>query len=297
MRRRAAALRAAARPLLLDCGEGVRLQGFHSGSVRSEAALAVLLHGWEASAEATCVLSLGATLYAHGFQVLRLNLRDHGRTHHLNREIFHSCRLPEVLGAIQAIAARFAPSPLLLAGFSLGGNFLLRVAATSGVPAQVRSVVAVCPVLDPASTLEALEGRNPLYRRHLIARWSASLHIKQRAWPQVHDFRELVRLADLRAMTASLVRDHTPFASLEAYLSGYAVTGERLASLRAPSHVLLADDDPLVPVADARRLARSPLLNVWRSRYGGHCGFLHSWTGSSAADEFVLEHFLRARSP
>jgi len=57
--------------------------------------VAILLHGWEGSAEATYVLSLGSLLLSHGFDVVRLNLRDHGATHHLNREIFHSCRLPE----------------------------------------------------------------------------------------------------------------------------------------------------------------------------------------------------------
>ena len=65
----------------------------------------------------------------HGFEVVRLNLRDHGATHHLNRELFHSCRLPEVVGAVRALALRFPGMPLVLAGFSLGGNFMLRVAA------------------------------------------------------------------------------------------------------------------------------------------------------------------------
>ena len=58
----------------------------------------MLLHGWEGSAESSCVLSLGSLLYSAGYDVLRLNLRDHGGTQRLNREIFHSCRLPEVVG-------------------------------------------------------------------------------------------------------------------------------------------------------------------------------------------------------
>ena len=57
--------------------------------------LAVLLHGWEGSAASLYILSLAQRLFDHGYEVLRLNLRDHGDTYHLNRELFHSCRLPE----------------------------------------------------------------------------------------------------------------------------------------------------------------------------------------------------------
>ena len=67
----------------------------------------MLLHGWEGSADSTYLLSLAQSLFAAGFEVVRLNLRDHGATHHLNRELFHSCRLPEVVGAVRALARKF----------------------------------------------------------------------------------------------------------------------------------------------------------------------------------------------
>lgn len=298
--------------MLLDCGDGVRLRGEYSGAAvpLTDAAsgagapavpgararvhagrLAVLLHGWEGSARSSCVLSLGAALHAAGYEVLRLNLRDHGGTHHLNREIFHCCRLPEMVGAVRAIATSFPGVPLYLAGFSLGGNFLLRVAAEAGLPQAVRGVVAISPVIEPAATLRALERGPALYRQNLVWRWSRSLRLKQRAWPGVHDFSALIRLADLRAMTAALVREHTGLPGIDEYLRGYAITGERLAALPVPCSVLTAEDDPLVPVSDLRRLAHSPQLRIWRTRFGGHCGFLDAWAAPSAADRFVLERF------
>ena len=114
-RRRGLALVANAREWLLDCGDGVRLRGILSltrgnGSANAitddpaVSRIALILHGWEGSAESCYVVSLGAQLIANGFDVLRLNLRDHGESHHLNREIFHSCRLREVVGAARAVA-------------------------------------------------------------------------------------------------------------------------------------------------------------------------------------------------
>ncbi len=298
IRRRARRLRAEARELLLDCGDGVRLQAFHTSASLDAASggarrVAMLLHGWEGSSEATYLLSLGSLLLARGYDVVRLNLRDHGATHHLNREIFHSCRLAEVVGATRAVAQLFAGAPLYLAGFSLGGNFMLRVAADAGAPQALRGAVAVSPVLDPEVTLAALEQGPAIYHRSFVSRWSRSLRRKQRAWPELHDFKAMLRLGRLRSMTAGLVAACTDFPSLAAYLNGYAVTGDRLATLRVPASVLLAEDDPIVPAADLVRLAASPLLTVVRTRYGGHCGFTAGVAGPSAADYFVLQEFER----
>ncbi len=119
VRRRTTELRARSRSLLLECDEGVRLQALYSRAA-SGRQLAVLLHGWEGSADSRCVLSLGAALFQAGFDVLRLNLRDHGSTQHLNREIFHCCRLSDVSGALRSIATHFPE------GHPLSGGVLTR---------------------------------------------------------------------------------------------------------------------------------------------------------------------------
>jgi len=289
---RAALLRAQSRELLLDCGEGVRLQAFYSPQ-QDEQRVAVLLHGWEGSADSRSVLSLGATLYCHDFSVLRLNLRDHGRTHHLNREIFHSCRLSDVSGALRAIASAFPESSLYLAGFSLGGNFLLRAASEPGLPNSVRGVAAISPVVHPERTLRALEQGVLIYRRFLAWRWARSLLRKQRAWPGVHDFSAALGTRDLRTMTAALVRDHTSFSSVEEYLHGYALTNERFLRLGVPCALLHAEDDPLVPSAQFEELSLPSPIYVQRTPYGGHCGFIERAGALTLAERFVLEQFSR----
>lgn len=289
-RARSRRLRQAAAEWLLDCGQLARLKALHTAAPESTGRAAVLLHGWEGSAESPYVLSLGATLLSRGYDVVRVNLRDHGGTHHLNRELFHSCRLPEVVAAVAEIAARLSGWPLYLAGFSLGGNFLLRVAAEPSPPAQIAGVVAISPVLDPSRTLDAME-RGTLYHDYFVRRWTRSLRAKQAHWPGHYDFETLLRSGDLRHMTAELVSRHTDFEHCEAYLAGYAITGARLATLRVPARILIADDDPIIPVIDVAGLAVSPHLQVIRTRNGGHCGFMDSFGAPSFADRFVVEQF------
>jgi len=279
---------AASREQLLECGDGVRLLALHSSPGRTgrvgAVRVAVLLHGWEGSAESTYMVSLAQQLHERGFEVLRLNLRDHGGTHHLNQELFHSCRLPEVLGALRQVQRLFPGKALHLGGFSLGGNFMLRAAAEAGgAGLNIAKVVAISPVLDPAATLEALERGFSAYHRYFVRKWTGSLGLKQAAWPGSYDFKELGRLRNLRRMTAALVERFTEFASLEDYLDGYAIVGSRLAALAVPATIITALDDPIIPARDLHRLAFTPALRLTVTRHGGHCGFMQRLSGWTCA--------------
>jgi len=293
--RRAAPLLAASREWIIDCGTGVRLLSHYAvhgprstGAARS---LALLLHGWEGSSDSLYILALAQHLYERGFDVLRLNLRDHGASHHLNAELFHSCRIAEVVGAVQAIQARWPGQPLNLVGFSLGGNFWLRVgarAAQAGL--RIERIVAISPVLDPERTLAALEGGHPLYRAYFVWKWTRSLRRKQQVWPDRYDFREILRDRTLTSMTDVLVRRYTDFPDLGSYLRGYALTGDVLAPLTAPARIIAAADDPMIPADDLARIAHSPQLRISLSPHGGHCGFVTRMRGPGwIAEEIVRE--------
>ena len=99
---------------LVDGGDGIRLLGLHSvapalAPASGPRGLALLLHGWEGSVDSSYMRLTAAQLLSRGFEVFRLNFRDHGGTHHLNEEIFHSCRIDEVVHAACDVAARFVP--------------------------------------------------------------------------------------------------------------------------------------------------------------------------------------------
>jgi uncharacterized protein len=296
--RRAAPVVAAEKAVLLDCGDGVRLQCFHSSPANTTGRVAVLLHGWEGSAQSLYVLSLAQQLFERGFEVVRLNLRDHGDTHHLNRELFHSCRLPEVVGAIGSVQRLFRGRPLHLVGFSLGGNFVLRVAAEAGEAGlDVAKAIAVSPVLDPGATLIALEQGMPGYQLYFVRKWMRSLLKKQAVWPGDYDFREIGRLANLRHMTAELIRRFTEFPSLDDYLNGYSITDGRLARLEVPATIITALDDPIIPAHSLERLEGPSCLRLTVTRFGGHCGFLERLVGPSWVERRIVAELDSEHAP
>ena len=294
LNRRARDLLRASTDHIVDCGAGVRLLGHYSSQQalgRSPARqLAILLHGWEGSAESLYVLSLGSYLFQRGCDVFRLNFRDHGPSHHLNEDIFHSCRLDEVVGAVKCIRGMFPEARTTIAGFSLGGNFALRVAAAApNAGIQLDRAIAVCPVLRPHSTMEILENGPLVYRWYFMDKWKRSLRLKQSLFPQRFDFGPILSQRSIKAMTEILVARFSEFADLDSYLNGYAIVGAALANLSIPSHILFALDDPIIPAVDLKDLARTPHLHINTIEHGGHCGFMDKWSAESWADRQIAK--------
>ena len=281
-RQRARGMLAAAAPHILDCGGGVRLMGYYSGRPQSTPPdLCILIHGWEGDAESSYIVSAAGRLWNRGYAIFRLNLRDHGPSHHLNKGLFHGCRLDETIGAVRAIQKNFPFRRLFLAGFSLGGNFALRIGANAHKAGlQLERIAAVCPVLDPVKTVDAIEpGRHndprlSLYHWYFLRKWRRSLTIKSRLFPGMIDLDAALQYPSIRSLTEYFVPRYTDFACADDYLAGYAVTGSRLAGLTIPATIIASMDDPVIPAEDLARLARPASLCIEKQDYGGHCGFI-----------------------
>jgi predicted alpha/beta-fold hydrolase len=120
------AMRAVARKEIIETAAGVKLLGYHSVQNNRQAkGLVILLHGWEGSVDSTYLLRCGRSLYRHGYDIFRLNFRDHGDSHHLNCGIFYAVLLEEVYQAVRQAAEFARGAPVFMIGFSLGGNFVL----------------------------------------------------------------------------------------------------------------------------------------------------------------------------
>lgn len=283
--------RAVTTPHLVDGGDGVRLQGLHSVIPgRTPRGLVLLLHGWEGSVDSSYMRLTAARLLQRGFEVFRLNFRDHGDTHHLNQGIFHSNRIDEVVHGACDVARRFTRRPLAVAGYSLGGNFALRLALRApGAGLELAHVAAVCPVLDPARTMDVMERGFPLYHWYFQRKWRSSLQRKRALFPGEFELDDRVLGLRLRPLTQWLVERHTDFGTLERYFDGYAIAGGRLANLPVPASILMAEDDPVIPVEGFRSLELPAHARLEIARWGGHCGFLENGRLEGFGERWVAE--------
>ncbi|MEN1728385.1 MAG: alpha/beta fold hydrolase [Pseudomonadota bacterium] len=275
---------------IIKAADGTRLLGFHNRATANRRdALVILLHGWEGSSESNYLLAAATALDRAGFDTFRLNFRDHGESHHLNIDLFHSCRLLEVVDAVGQVRAAHADQPVFLVGFSLGGNFSLRIARSAPEHGfDLDRVIAVSPVIRPRNVLTSLEEGMVIYHAYFVRKWRKSLQLKQSLYPESYALEEWFSLKGLREQTDWLVRNLTEFPDLESYLEGYSVGGDYLAGLSVPTRIITAADDPIIPVTDFHDLPQINALDIEVHERGGHCGFIENWRLDSWIEHRII---------
>lgn len=291
-KRRANQLLCLAKQHIITTPQGVRLEGFLSrnNTTTPSKGLAVILHGWEGCADSLYVLSSGQKLLEVGYDVFRLNFRDHGDTHHLNAELFNSSRLEEIAEAVKYLCVQFGGQHNLLCGYSLGGNFCLRVANIAKVAGiDLHQAIAVCPVLHPPTTMAELSAGFPLYEQYFVAKWKRSLIKKLRYHPQLGYGKALKTLKTLDDMNLFFVDRYTHFSSRDEYFEAYSVVDDGLSQLAIPTTIITSEDDPMIPARHLNHLHQSEWLSIDLQAQGGHCAFIKNWKFESWASERIVE--------
>ena len=286
----------AARETILTTADGVRLSGSMSRQPRPHSkGLVILLHGWEGSSDSTYIRTTGRFLFSRGFDVFRLNLRDHGRSHHLNTGIFYAVLLDEVFDAVRQISQAEHGKPVLLAGFSLGGNFVLRIARRCAMQPidNLKQIISISPVLNPDKATDRIDNSRFILK-YFLKKWRRSLAIKQRLFPEHYDFSAIMVVGNIREMTERLLERYSAYDCAASYFKGYTLINNDLQGITTPTTIITAEDDPIIPVEDFYDLHTSPATRLIVQPYGGHNGFLEGWRLNGWYERVMVEAFTNA---
>src|SRR5215213_6131748 len=158
---------------------------------RRAAPTLLLLHGLEGSTESLYVLGTAQKAYQRGFNVVGMNMRNCGGTEHLAATLYHSGMTEDIRRVIlEELAGREALPEIYLAGFSMSGNMVLRLAGDYGTdfPPALKGVAAVSPSIDLDSCAAALERKgNALYRWRFVKNLRERVRRKGRLQPGTYD--------------------------------------------------------------------------------------------------------------
>jgi predicted alpha/beta-fold hydrolase len=283
----------AARAMILTTGEGVRLLGYHSArSNLPTRGRVILLHGWEGSVDSVYVRRTGTALYERGYDVFRLNLRDHGDSHHLNEGLFYATALEEVFSAVRQAAALHPKTPSFLVGFSLGGNYALRIAVRckSEPIENLKHVVSISPVLDPDDATDKIDSCAYI-QRYFLKKWHRSLQKKQGLFPLRYDFSAALQRRTVRSVTEVLLSDYSRYHSARAYFRDYTLLGDALLDIAVPTTLLTAEDDPVISVAHFKQLQLNGHTHLAVQPFGGHNGFISGFSLRSFYERSLADLF------
>ena len=258
----------------------------------------LILHGLEGSSDSNYMLGIAAKGMAAGMNVIRMNQRNCGGTDHCSPTLYHSGRSADIAAVARYLIERDRISRLALAGFSMGGNLVLKLAGEWGSqgPPQFKAVAAVCPALNLAASADALHfPSNRIYEQYFMWKLRRRFRAKVKLYPEVFDATRLRGVSTLRDFDDKVTAFYSGFTGADDYYARAAAANvvDRIA---VPTFILNAANDPFIRILPETRakILGNPNITFLETTDGGHCAFLANRDGDDGrwAERQVVE-FLR----
>jgi uncharacterized protein len=242
--------------------------------------LLVLLHGLEGSPDSHYARGVLARAHALGWSAAAIVFRTCGGQMNHTRRFYHSGETTDLDFVISRLTSEDPAAAIVLAGFSLGGNVVLKWLGERGsdVPTAVCAAAVVSVPYDLARGSRYINrGFARVYERHFLRSLVRKASEKRQRFPDIApevDLRTLRTMWDFdNAVTAPVhgFRDATEYYSRSSSLGW-------LERIRTPTLLVSAADDPFLPreVLDEVRAAAqaNDALECEFLDYGGHVGFI-----------------------
>lgn len=283
-------------PLGDDSGDRLAAM-LHEPDAGPERPLAVLIHGLTGCEDSSYIRASARHLLEQGYPVLRLNLRGAGPSRPLCRFQYHAGRSEDLRDALRVLGTQvtgLAARGLVLVGYSLGANMLLKFLAEHAGGLPLRAAASVSAPIDLKATQERMMApRNALYHRYLLDRMkaesldaAAGLGESQRR--AIEGTRSIYQFDDV------VVAPRGGFDGAEDY---YRRSSARrfLADVGVPTLMIHAMDDPWIPGRLYRQVdwAVNRKLLPLLAASGGHVGFHGRGSPAPWHDRCIARFFAR----
>ena len=97
-----------------------------------------------------------------------------------------------MLQATKAVQQQVPHSDFYLIGFSLGGNFALRVGAQAKkYNLEIKKIFSICRIMNPSNALDETEAMLKIYTAYYLRRWKIMLRKKHQLFPNDYDLRSI----------------------------------------------------------------------------------------------------------
>jgi uncharacterized protein len=271
----------------------------HWQSDRQNALTVIVVHGLEGSSDSTYMQGIAAKGLAAGMNVVRMNQRNCGGTEALAPTLYHSGRSMDIAAVAKNLIEQDNISRFALAGYSMGGNLVLKLAGEWGSagPSQFRAVAAVCPAVNLAASADALHlPSNRLYEQYFLWQLKRRLRTKARLFPGAFDTSRLRGIRSLRDFDDRITAFYCGFTGANDYYDRSAAA-HVLDRITVPTFILNAANDPFIRILPATRekIVNNPHITFVETEDGGHCSYLAASNGTNDgrwAESQIVE-FLR----
>lgn len=246
---------------------------------KREATLTLMIvHGLEGSSDSQYVIGAGAKAWVRGWNVVRMNVRNCGGTEELTPTLYHSGLSGDIREVVEALVERDRLQHCALAGYSMGGNQVLKCVGEWGndAPAQLVAACGVSPACDLSLSADALHrGQNRIYEWWFLRGLFKRFRRKAELFPGRFDPALLKKVHSIRDFDEHITAKYMGFAGAEDYYTK-ASASNVVDSIAVPTLVIHSKDDPFIIMreATAAKLRANPQIRLIETEHGGHCAFL-----------------------
>jgi predicted alpha/beta-fold hydrolase len=245
---------------------------------RERAHTVIVVHGLEGSTESQYMLGIGRHGMAAGMNVVLMNQRNCGGMDHYAPTLYNSSRSPDVAAVARDVIQRDGVSRFALAGFSMGGNLVLKLAGEWGseAPPQFRAVAAVSPAIDLAASADALhQTSNRLYEYYFLLQLFRRFRRKVKLFPRDFDPSRLRDINSLRSFDDRITAYYCGFSGADDYYAR-AAAANVIDQIAVPALIIHAANDPFIRIRPEtrQRILANPNITFIETDDGGHCAFL-----------------------
>ena len=251
----------------------------HSDELPETAPLLVILHGLEGSAASTYARMLMHAAFDRGWRSCVLHFRDCGDYRNRLPRRYHAGETNDLRFFLETLhkvpEAAMHSGPLLAAGYSLGGNVLLKYLGESGDETPLRAAAGVCVPLNLHTCAEALnKGFSKVYQRHLLKRMKSAVKRKFSPYTAAFDWDAAMSARTFAEFDDTVTAPLHGFDGMQDYYDKCSST-HFLHGIQRPTLIINALDDPFMTedvIPPESALSDQVTLEV--SRAGGHVGFI-----------------------
>ena len=232
---------------------------------------AVLFHGLEGNSTRFYIQNLAHSLAEAKWNVVAVNFRGCGSRLNNKPYSYHAGFTPDYHTVFAWVMKQMLPDRLVAAGFSLGGNALLKYLGDQGSAQPLQSAAVISPPYDLLQgALKLQTGFNRVYDQYFIRSVSAKLQKHRQRFP------------DLPAFTGKSLYDFDD--QITATLHGYASADDYYNSnssklfipeIETETLILHSMDDPICPIQYAPFDVMKEKANIHTlfTEKGGHVAF------------------------
>ena len=250
----------------------------HWQAKRESTLTLMIVHGLEGSSDSQYVIGAGTKAWNRGWNVVRMNVRNCGGTEELAPTLYHSGLSGDIRGVVEALVERDCLEYFALAGYSMGGNQVLKCVGEWGTdaPKQMVAACGVSPACDLSLSADALHrGQNRIYEWWFLLGLFRRFRRKAELFPGRFDPELLKKVHSIRDFDEHITAKYMGFAGAEDYYTK-ASASNVVDKIAVPTLVIHSKDDPFIIMSatTAAKLRANPNIRLIETEHGGHCAFL-----------------------